>query len=281
MKITFFGVRGTSPVIGPKFLEYGGETTSILVEGEGGGRVVIDAGTGMRSMGKQLLKEGADPSLLLLMTHYHLDHVSGLPSFSPLYNGDWRLTAAAPIMDGRSVDEVLERVFAEPFWPLQVETLPARIDFVTLSGEIPRSPFKFGGLEIRWAPIHHPGGATAYRIDDPATGGSFVFATDIEWEESSAREREAFLALCAESSPPDILIFDGQYSRKNYDKFRGWGHSAWQTGVEVSREANAKKLLITHHDPGSDDAALNEIENQLKRTEPEARLLRDGMNFVL
>jgi len=281
MKITFFGVRGTSPVIGEKFREYGGETTSVLVESDRGGRVVIDAGTGMRNIGKQLLEGGEDPSLLLLMTHYHLDHVSGLPSFSPLYNGDWRLTAAAPIMSTRSIDEVLERVFAEPFWPLQVDTLPARIDFVTLPGETAQSPFRFGGLEIRWAPIHHPGGATAYRIDDPATGGSFVFATDIEWEEASAREREAFLNLCAEPSPPDILVFDGQYSRENYDKYRGWGHSAWQTGVEVSRKANAKKLLITHHNPDSDDAALNEIEKQLKNTEPEANLLRDGMIFVL
>jgi phosphoribosyl 1,2-cyclic phosphodiesterase len=281
MKVTFFGVRGTSPVIGDKFRKYGGETTSVLVEGESGGRAVIDAGTGMRSIGQQLLEGGVDPSLLLLMTHYHLDHVSGLPSFSPLYNGDWRLTAAAPIMNGRSVAEVLERVFAEPFWPLQVDTLPARIDFVTLPGAFSLNPFEFGGLEIRWAPIHHPGGATAYRIDDPATGGSFVFATDIEWEASSDWEKEAFLTLCEESSPPDILVFDGQYSRETYDKFRGWGHSAWQTGVEVSRKVNAKKLLITHHDPGNNDAALDEIEIQLKHTEPEARLLRDGMRFVL
>lgn len=281
MKVTFFGVRGTSPVIGEEFRVYGGETTSILVEGEGGENVVIDAGTGLRKMGERLLRENSVPSLLLLMTHYHLDHVVGLPSFSPLYHKNWRLTAAAPIMDTRSVDRVLARVFAEPFWPLQVNTLPARIGFVTLDGGVSGRPYKYGGLEIRWAPLHHPGGATAYRVDEPATGGSFVFATDVEWEESLTEEKKSFMTLCAEPSSPRLLVFDGQFSRENYDKFRGWGHTAWQTVVEVSREVNAKRLLITHHDPGSDDAVLNEIEKQLIDTQPEANLARDGMSFVL
>ena len=281
MKITIFGGRGTSPVIGPEFKAFGGETTSVLVEGEGGETVVIDAGTGLRKIGERLLTKNASPSLLLLMTHYHLDHVTGLPSFSPLYNGEWRLTAAAPIMDGRSVDKVLDRVFAEPFWPLQVDTLPAELDFVTLPEDISKSPYIYGGLEIRWTLLHHPGGATAYRVDDTVTGGSFVFATDVEWEESSTEEKEAFLTLCGNPSPPDLLVFDGQYSREDYDKFRGWGHTAWQTAVEVSRKVNAKRLLITHHDPKSNDMVLNEIEKQLKHTRPEANLARDGMKFVL
>jgi len=281
MKVTLFGVRGTSPVIGPEFREYGGETTSILVEGEGGEMVVIDAGTGLRKIGDRLLAKSAAPSLLLLMTHYHLDHVVGLPSFSPLYNGNWRISAAAPIMDNRSVDEVLERIFADPFWPLQVDTLPARLDFVTLPGDISDKPFIYGGLEIRWTLLHHPGGATAYRVDDPATGGSFVFATDVEWEDSSAEEKKAFVTLCAEPFPPDLLVFDGQFTRENYDKFRGWGHSSWQTAVEVSRQVKAKRLLITHHDPSSNDEVLNEIEKQLAHTHPEANLARDGMEFVL
>jgi len=281
MIITLFGVRGTSPVIGPQFREFGGETTSILVEGEGGEMVVIDAGTGLRKIGDRLMAKRAAPSLLLLMTHYHLDHVVGLPSFSPLYNGDWRVSAAAPIMDNRSVDEVLEQIFAEPFWPLQVDTLPARLDFATLPGDISDKPFIYGGLKIRWTLLHHPGGATAYRVDDPATGGSFVFATDVEWENSSAEEKKAFATLCAESSPPDLLVFDGQFSRENYDKFRGWGHSSWQTAVEVSRQVKAKRLLITHHDPNSNDVVLNEIEEKLNDIQPEANLARDGMKFVL
>jgi len=281
MKITLFGVRGTSPVIGLEFREFGGETTSVLIEGGGGELVVIDAGTGLRKIGDRLLAKSAAPSLLLLMTHYHLDHVVGLPSFSPLYNGDWRVSAAAPIMDNRSVDEVLEQIFAEPFWPLQVDTLPARLDFATLPGDISDKPFIYGGLEIRWTLLHHPGGATAYRVDDPATGGSFVFATDVEWENSSAEEKKAFATLCAESSPPDLLVFDGQFSRENYDKFRGWGHSSWQTAVEVSRQVKAKRLLITHHDPNSNDVVLNEIEKKLNDIQPEANLARDGMKFVL
>lgn len=277
MKVTFFGVRGTSPVIGQEFREYGGETTSVLVEGERGEKIVFDAGTGLRNIGERLLKEEVDPSLLLLMSHYHLDHVVGLPSFSPFYNGDWRITAAAPIMDGRSVDEVLDRVFAEPFWPLQVETLPARFDFLTLSN----GPLRWGGLTIRWAPLHHPGGATAYRIDEPATNASFVFATDVEWNESTDAEMEAFKNLCADPAPPDLLVFDGQYSDDNYGTYRGWGHGTWQTAAAVAGAVQAERLLVTHHDPAHDDNYLDEIERKLKEMLPSGALARAGMEVII
>lgn len=89
------------------------------------------------------------------------------------------------------------------------------------------------------------------------------------------------MALCAEPSSLDLLVFDGQYSSKNYDTFRGWGHTAWQTAVEVSQRVDAKKLLITHHDPSSNDEILNEIETELKDILPEAYLARDGMELLL
>lgn len=280
MKITFFGVRGTSPVIGAQYSEYGGETTCILIEGEQGEKIIIDAGTGLRNLGKKLIKENSDPKALLLMTHYHLDHVSGLPSFSPLYDGNWRLIAAAPVMNNQTVDQVLERLFAEPFWPLQVDTLPARVEFITLPGEISKSPFQYGGLEINWTSLHHPGGATAYRIDEPKTGNSFIFATDVEWEESTPEEKEVFISICTNPVPADLLVFDGQYCGINYKKYRGWGHTAWQAAVEVSRLVKAGRLLITHHDPDNDDKKLKEIENQLKKERPESALARDGMQII-
>ena len=195
MRITFYGVRGTSPVIGADFLKYGGETTSVLIEGEGGERIILDGGTGLRKLGNRLVEENAEPGLLLLMTHYHLDHLMGLPAFAPLYNEKWKITASAPIRDGRSVEEVLTEIFSNPFWPLQVETLPARLDFLTLSGSTSDKAFHYGDLLIRWVPLHHPGGSTAYRVDEPATSSSFVFATAVEWVESSQKEIEAFERL--------------------------------------------------------------------------------------
>ena len=277
MKITFFGVRGTSPVTQPEFSRYGGETTSLLVEGKSGEKIIIDAGTGLRDLGRKVTDEPPDSALLLLMTHYHLDHVIGLPSFFPLYDKQCRITAAAPIQEGRSVQEVLSRIFDEPFWPLQVDTLPARFDFLTLSS----GPLRWGELEIRWAPLHHPGGATAYRIDEPATNASFVFATDVEWNESTDAEKEAFIKLCADPAPPDLLVFDGQYSDDNYDTYRGWGHGPWQTAAAVAGAVKANRLLITHHDPANDDNYLAEIEKKLKEILPSGALARAGMEVIL
>lgn len=282
MKVTFYGVRGTGPVTGPDFAGYGGETTSILVEGEGGELIAVDAGTGLRTLGRDLEKKPSDGSRpLLLMTHYHLDHLMGLPAFAPLYREGARLTIAAPLRKGREPKTVITRIFSAPLWPLQIDNIPARIEFRTLAETSAAGPLSRGGLRVRWAPLHHPGGSTAYRFDEPATGASFVFATDAEWKESSPAEQEALIKLCREPGPCGLLAFDGQYGEEEYPRFRGWGHSTRSDAVEAARLAGAKKLLVTHHDPGNDDRTLAEAEKELARIFPTARLAREGMAVKL
>ncbi len=280
MQITFFGVRGTRPVTRPDSLKYGGETTSVLVEGSGGEKIALDAGTGIGKLGEYLEKRGGPKRLLVLMTHYHLDHLMGLPSFLPLYQAGWDITFAAPRRQRRSIGRVLPRILDQPFWPLQIENLSARIDFLNLPGPEAARPLAFGELEIRWAPLHHPGGCSAYRIDGPSSA-SFVFATDVEWANSSPREKEAFRRLCRNPAPPRLLAFDGQFEAANYRKFRDWGHGTWQTAVEVAREVRAGRLLIIHHSPGKNDRRLDEIDKKLNRILPEGRLAREGMSLKI
>jgi ribonuclease BN (tRNA processing enzyme) len=282
MKVTFYGVRGTAPVTGPDFAEYGGETTSILVEGAGGELIAVDAGTGLRILGRDLGKKSSDGSkLLFLMTHYHLDHLMGLPAFSPLYREGTRLTIAAPLRKGREPKTVISRIFSAPLWPLQIDNIPARIEFRTLAETSAAGPLSRGGLRVRWTSLHHPGGSTAYRFDEPATGTSFVFATDVEWRESSPAEQEALIKLCREPGPCGLLVSDGQYGEEEYPRFRGWGHSTRQDAVEVARRAGARKLLVTHHDPSGSDRALAEAEKQLARNLRSARLAREGVTVRL
>ncbi len=277
MRVTFYGVRGTSPVTQPDFAEFGGETTSILVEGEGGEMIAVDAGTGLRELGRDLEKKSRNGSeLLFLMTHYHLDHLMGLPAFAPLYREGTSLTIAAPRREGRTPKTVISRIFSAPLWPLQIDRIPARIDFLTLAASSASAPFIHGGLRVTWAPLHHPGGSTAYRIDEPATGGSFVFATDVEWRESSPAERKAFLRLCGEPGPPGLLAFDGQYGDGQYPRFRGWGHSTREDAVAVAETIRAGKLLVIHHDPANTDRVLAAAEKKLIENCPSARLARQG-----
>jgi phosphoribosyl 1,2-cyclic phosphodiesterase len=282
MKITFYGVRGTSPVTQSDFALFGGETTSVLVEGEGGERIAIDAGTGLRNLGRNLGKKNRSaPPLLLLMTHYHLDHLIGLPAFAPLYRDGTRFAIAAPRRQGRTPQTVISRIFSAPLWPLQIDNIPARIEFLTLPGASSAGPFPWGGLRITWAALHHPGASTAYRIDEPATGASFVFATDVEWAESTLAERKAFLRLCARPAPPGLLAFDGQYGKDEYPRFRGWGHSTREDAASAAQLAGAKKLLVTHHDPARNDRFLAAAEGELVRAFPGARLARQGMSVSL
>ena len=278
MELEFFGVRGTSPVTGPSFARYGGDTTSVLVTGAAGEKIIIDAGTGIRQLGLSSEEKG-DDEILILMTHYHLDHVMGLPSFGPIYEPGRKIVIASPVRGGRDPREVLEKIFSNPFWPLPIDDLPARLDFLTLNGVSSDDPFRFGNLEIRWAALHHPGSSTAYRIDEPASKTSLVFATDVEWAASSKDEQKKFIELCRNPSPVSLLVFDGQYGDEEYEKFRGWGHSTRRMALGAADEAGAGRLLVTHHDPLNDDETLDRIAEELSGSTPPAGLAAAGMRI--
>jgi phosphoribosyl 1,2-cyclic phosphodiesterase len=279
MKLILGGVRGTNPVSQPEFMRYGGETTSMLVEGERGERVLIDVGTGVRVLGDRIDAGAETSSVLVLMTHYHLDHVVGLPSLSLIYQERWSITMAAPDHNGFRVDEIMPQILAKPFWPLQVEHLESNITFKRLVGEIPDEPFEHGALRIRWCPVRHPGGCTAYRIDEPATGESCVIATDVEWQESSDQEKRWLRELCAGPRPASVLVMDGQYTPEEYEKYRGWGHSTWKDAADLARETGVERLLVTHHAPYNNDDALMLMDRKLGKHLSIASMARERTVF--
>jgi len=280
MKLTFGGVRGTSPVAQADFLKYGGETTSVLIEGRSGEKLVIDAGTGLRALGGRLLAGAAGAEVLLLMTHYHLDHIMGLPSFALLYNKAWTVEIAAPRREAFEPREVVRRILSKPFWPIQLDKLLARLKFTTLPAAAD-AVRRYGGLEIRWCAVHHPEGCHAYRVDEPATGTALVFATDMEWRSSTEAEKRDFLNLCALPRPAQLLVMDGQFCRANIAKFKGWGHSTWEDDVEVAQRAGVRELLITHHAPESNDVQLAEVEKAARRLWSGATLAHAGREVAL
>ncbi len=278
MKVIIGGVRGTNPVGQSDFMKYGGETTSFLVEGDAGERILIDAGTGLRKLGERLDQTHRAADVLLLLTHYHLDHVMGLPALSLLYKEHWTIEIASPSRQDFRVDEIMPRIFNKPFWPLQVEDLASHVRFKTLDGETSRAPLHHGKLEIRWCPQHHPGGSTAYRIDEPSSGASVVIATDLEWAESTAAEQAALLKLADHAS---LLIMDGQFTPEEYAEHHGWGHSTWKECCDVARRVAAQKLLISHHAPWRNDECLENVEDDVRVCCPPAGLAREGAEIVV
>lgn len=277
MRIEMGGVRGTSPVSHPDYRRYGGATTSVLIEAGTGGRLVIDAGTGLRTLQSRLSDTRADAPALMLFTHYHLDHLIGLPAFSPLYRPDYSMTFAAPNREGVSAEQAVTRLMEKPFWPVDFS---AKRTFLVLPDRGTETPFRHAGFAIRWCSVHHRNGCHAYRIEAVETGESVVFATDLEWQASDAGEREALLALCHTPRPADILIMDGQYDASDASDRAGWGHSTWQDTVEVARAAGVRRLVVTHHDPDLDDAALDRREQALRAAMEHACLAREGMEII-
>ena len=275
MKVLLAGVRGTATAADRAHAEFGGDTTCFLIRGQDGAALVVDGGSGLRSVEAELRQPGNVKRALILMTHYHLDHLIGLPPCTLLYKRDWSIEIASPPREGRAPGDVIPRLFEQPFWPVPFAQAGSAVRFTTLP-EQPAAPHSYGGLQYRWCAVHHPGGCTAYRFDEPATGRSAVIATDIEWGASSSEEQSAFERLCAEPRPPDLLIWDGQYTPAEYERHRGWGHSRWTDGVDVARRVGAAQLVIVHHTPERSDGALAAIEGKVRAAMPRAALGRQG-----
>ena len=272
MRIIAGGVRGTRVVADAAFMRFGGDTTAFLVEGSGGEVILVDAGSGLRAF-EPYFRRTPRRDILLLMTHYHLDHVLGLPTFPLLHGAKWSLEIAAPILNDVAVKDSLPHVMANPFWPVPLSTVEASVNFATLSRT---DACTRGSIAYRWCRVHHPGQCAAYRFDEADSGASVVIATDIEWDPSTAAEKEDFVRLCSWPRPADVLIFDGQFAPERYERHRGWGHSRWTDGVDAARLAGVGRLLITHHAPDRDDSSLDAVEQELKTQMPEAALLRQG-----
>jgi ribonuclease BN (tRNA processing enzyme) len=283
MRFTIGGVRGSCAVTGgfngESFAHYGGDTSSLLVTSESGAALLFDLGTGARQLAKSLLAQG-QRDLSILLTHFHLDHLAALAMLPPLYRGDCRLTFFAAERADHSLQAVLSRLLEPPYWPVPMDKMPSGPVFRTLPAP-EDGPLRIADLEVRWCEVPHPGGCVAYRCDEPATGASLVFATDLEWPAATEAQRQAFFRLLREPAPAQALMMDGQYTREEYDQRRSWGHSPWESAVEVAQQAGVERLWIIHHDPERTDAQLDRLQAAASRRWAAARFARQGESVRL
>jgi ribonuclease BN (tRNA processing enzyme) len=294
MRLIFGGVRGSGPVTGSQYTVYGGDTTSVLVLGESGERIIIDAGTGLNNLVPHL-GESTDP-LVLLLTHYHIDHLMGLPNFSPLYQRDRSIKIAGMVPARGRPDtwQALTTIVGEPYWPVPLAETGSLLVTHNVSlrdgkwqGDINREFLTVGRLEVRVCPVAHPGGCLAWRIDEPASGASLVFATDMEWGQASLDQRNAFLGFCQTPRPVSTLIMDGHFSGTEYPSHAGWGHSTIQEVAGVGVQAGAIQIGVTHHAPENDDELLDDraaILNDLIRelgSDAKAFFARQGQELKI
>jgi len=274
MRIVLGGVRGSSPRSHPDFMRFGGATSSVLVENDAGARVVLDAGTGLRTLLPYLESADDRQPVLMLFTHYHLDHLIGLPPFPPLYNPEWGIVFAAPVREGVTVEAALKRLTDKPFWPAPFR---ARQHFIDLPEESDPSPFSHGPFVVRWCAVHHRNGCHAYRIEAPQTGETMAVVTDLELAASDEHERAALFRLCREPTPVDVLVMEGHGEAS---RFADWGHSTWPETIGFAKAVEARQLVITHHAPDDDDMSLSQRQLDVQALMPNACLGCEGMTLV-
>ncbi len=276
MQILLGGVRGTSPVTHRDCMKYGGATTCVLIGDRAGTRIILDAGTGLQNLQPCLMRQTNDLPDLMLFTHYHLDHLIGLPSFASLYDPNARVQFASPVREGVTTEDAIRRLMDKPFWPVKFS---AHCEYLVLSESSGEAPWRHGAFDVRWCTVHHRNGCHAYRIDSREDCASVVFATDLEWQASAGAERDALFQLCQMPTPVDLLIMDGQFDAADGSRFSGWGHSTWQDAVEVAESVGAGQLVVTHHAPASSDEVLDLRVEKLRSAFTRARLAYDGLDI--
>ncbi|MEQ8700664.1 MAG: MBL fold metallo-hydrolase [Bauldia litoralis] len=267
--IRFWGVRGTIACPGPKYARYGGNTSCIEVCC-GDYRFILDGGTGLRPLGEKLLAAGQSLELDLYLTHTHLDHIAGLPFFPPMFKpgNKIRLLCGHLHDSDEKLRDVIVRMTAAPLFPVPLEAFSAELSFVDFrSGETlqPRP-----GVVIRTAPLNHPNGATAYRIE--FGGKSACYVTDCEHREGELDE-----PLLDFIRGTDIFIYDSTFTDDEYPKFRGWGHSTWQEGARLAEAAGVGEFVIFHHAPEHPDAVMDGIAEAAHARFARSIVAREGM----
>lgn len=266
--VRLWGVRGSIATPGPSTARYGGNTSAIEVRC-GARLLLLDAGTGLRYLGNQLLAE-APLDADLFFTHTHFDHVCGLPFFKPFFQPQNSFRLWAGHLGGDiTLRRVLQEFMITPLFPVPPEVFKAGIEYRDFKGGETLAPAP--GIVVRTAVLNHPDGATGYRIE---YGGKAVcYVTDTEHVPGMPDRNILGLIEGA-----DILIYDSMYTDEEYAKsYVGWGHSTWQEAVRLSKRAGVKKLVVFHHDPDHDDDTLDAIGREVEAAMPGAVMAREGL----
>lgn len=297
--LRFWGVRGSYSAPFASHLQVGGNTSCVEIR-SGDDILVCDAGTGIIPLGNELMNQDHARELALILTHYHWDHVCGLPFFVPAFSPEWAIKFFGP---GRHASEIEQHVSAQmraPYFPVGTENWMADITYIAPTN----GGFSHGPMEITYQNVHHPGVTYGYRI--MLDGRSIIYISDNEcmflnktierrYQEFNPEEQALYDSMKQEEYDSalqfmhgaDILIHDAQYTPEDYEKKRGWGHSCYIDTVNSAIDADVRLLFLYHHDPNYDDQHIEAIHKDCLRiikergSDLDCRIAREGITVDL
>ena len=278
MKLKFYGTRGSIPICDAGFQQFGGNTTCLQITFTDMNRIVIiDAGTGLRNLGRDLRAIGhKQEQIPIAFTHFHWDHIQGFPFFAPAYDPKQKIMLLTLGRDQTVTDlrQIFEVQMQAEYFPVQLDRMGANFEFLQIADASSHFTIFSNVPTIVTAQRHnHPGGAYSYRIE--RNGKVLVICTDVEHGE------EIDVRLVELARGADLLVHDAQYTAEELQKRRGWGHSSFDQAIQLAEMSGAKRLALTHHDPDHDDEFLERIEKLCRERFPNSVLAREGMEIPI
>ncbi|MGI9625244.1 MAG: MBL fold metallo-hydrolase [Longimicrobiales bacterium] len=263
--VRYWGTRGSIPSPGPETVVFGGNTPCVEVQA-GGSRWILDSGTGIRNLGAELKAKGEVVKATVLLSHYHWDHIQGLPFFSPVYSEGTELRVFGPAEYGYGVREMLEQLMGRPNFPVDCDHVQAEVTPIELT-----SPsFECEGAEVSTYRMRHGSATFGFRLD--VGGRSVCYVPDNELVGGSYGADPGWRAGLEEFiGDADLLIHDAMFVAEEYERVEGWGHSTVEHAIELAQSSGVKRLVLFHHAPDRSDSTLIDIVSEARR-----RLARGG-----
>jgi len=250
MNAVIWGCRGTLPTPGLQTVRYGGNTSCVSAETAEGRLVILDCGSGIRPLGAALLPE-PPAEIDILLTHMHLDHVTGLGFFAPLFMHK-TLRFWGPRLGDVPLAARLAEYLGPPLFPMPFSEIPVTLEVT----EVERDTWQIGGLTVTSAPVKHPGGALGFRLEE--SGKSLAYIPDNEL----GLDADAGVEL---ATGADVLLHDAQYVDAEYPSKVGWGHSSLSDFAAFVRRTEPSRAFMFHHDPAHDDEKLEKMRDEAMR----------------
>lgn len=257
MKITVWGCRGTLPTPGHHTLKYGGNTTCLEIRNQAGFLTIVDAGSGLRFLGKRLIQEKNLEEMCLMLTHSHWDHLMGFPFFIPAYFSKFKINVCGVQSARNYMSQSLARQLEAPYFPVNFDQLKANFNF---SCKGPGCE-KCIHMKVESINLSHPNGGFGFSFSE--NNRRFVFLTDNElgYQQPEGLPAKDYVEFARDA---DLLFHDAQYTEEEIVKTRTWGHSTYDEALDLAIKANVKRLGLFHHDPDRTDSELDHIVRELR-----------------